>query len=599
MKTMQVLAALLSALCLCHLAAAGGSGATESIVTAVSGVCVDSNAPSACVLVDLLSSCQFDAADSDELTIFLPRDTSFSDEELRYLQNDKKVACEIMKYHVVEGAHADVKGTEQRLFSLLHGFPVELTTFQSSVYLNAKSIVSGSKLAPPRVVYTSSRTDNVVVHVIDSVATPFINKAVYTQIFDEKVQLKTETGRSFFPYVTGAQGLAIGGTNFYTRNAFGQVYNPFTGIWLNIFQGYSNDPGLYCQSVRCGAAVNSDLDISSGARVGGDDLDAFPDIPESVVAAAVATPDLSILVDAVVAAGLDGALGNPDAVLTVLAPTNDAFVALLDALGLSGLEDIPVEVLTQVLLYHVIPDAAIDSATLLELLPTTVDTLETSSLSATLVDDSIVFEGFASSATVIQADVFAGNAVIHVIDAVLLPEIAGVTSAAAPEMEPEPETDMMGSSDLSVAELALGEPDLSILVEAVVAADFLTPLSVPEAVLTVFAPINSAFEELLAELGADSLEDIPVELLQDVLAYHVVADEALDKDDLLALAEAGEEVETVLGSPLSFSEGPDGGVIVNAVGSDANVIVHAIMASGSLVNIIDSVLLPVDLGGDR
>jgi len=55
----------------------------------------------------------------------------------------------------------------------------------------------------------------------------------------------------------------------------------------------------------------------------------------------------------------------------------------------------------------------------------------------------------------------------------------------------------------------------------------------------------------------------------------------------------------VLGSPLSFSEGPDGGVIVNAVGSDANVIVHAIMASGSLVNIIDSVLLPVDLGGDR
>lgn len=162
--------------------------------------------------------------------------------------------------------------------------------------------------------------------------------------------------------------------------------------------------------------------------------------------------------------------------LGIIPSRHPAFVALLDALGLSGLEDIPVEVLTQVLLYHVIPDAAIDSATLLELLPTTVDTLEGSSLAASLVDDAIVFEGFASSATVIQADVFAGDAVIHVIDAVLLPEIAGVTSAAAPEMEPEPEpeSDMMGSSDLSVAELALGEPDLSILVEAVVAADFLT-----------------------------------------------------------------------------------------------------------------------------
>ena len=187
-------------------------------------------------------------------------------------------------------------------------------------------------------------------------------------------------------------------------------------------------------------------------------MDPFPSRPQDV--ATLADPERI--------------MHHPSPALGIIPSRHPAFVALLDALGLSGLEDIPVEVLTQVLLYHVIPDAAIDSATLLELLPTTVDTLETSSLSATLVDDSIVFEGFASSATVIQADVFAGNAVIHVIDAVLLPEIAGVTSAAAPEMEPEPETDMMGSSDLSVAELALGEPDLSILVEAVVAADFLT-----------------------------------------------------------------------------------------------------------------------------
>ena len=70
----------------------------------------------------------------------------------------------------------------------------------------------------------------------------------------------------------------------------------------------------------------------------------------TIVDAAIATPDLSTLVDAVVAADLVDALATTEN-LTVFAPTNDAFGAMpADVLG-AALAD--VDLLTGILLYHV------------------------------------------------------------------------------------------------------------------------------------------------------------------------------------------------------------------------------------------------------
>ena len=83
---------------------------------------------------------------------------------------------------------------------------------------------------------------------------------------------------------------------------------------------------------------------------GGDDDHA----PPNIVATAQATPNLSILVEAVVAAGLVDALSAPGP-LTVFAPTNAAFAALLAELGVTKealLADKPL--LTAVLTYHVV-----------------------------------------------------------------------------------------------------------------------------------------------------------------------------------------------------------------------------------------------------
>ena len=73
----------------------------------------------------------------------------------------------------------------------------------------------------------------------------------------------------------------------------------------------------------------------------------------SIVETAIASPQLSSLVAAVTQAGLVDTLNGPGP-FTVLAPTNDAFDAFLAANGFNDLSEVPNDVLTQVLLNHVI-----------------------------------------------------------------------------------------------------------------------------------------------------------------------------------------------------------------------------------------------------
>src|SRR5690349_279971 len=69
------------------------------------------------------------------------------------------------------------------------------------------------------------------------------------------------------------------------------------------------------------------------------------------------TPELSTLVAAAQKAGLVDALNDRNAELTVFAPTNDAFAALLAQLGLTSLDQVPVDTLRAILLDHVLGEA--------------------------------------------------------------------------------------------------------------------------------------------------------------------------------------------------------------------------------------------------
>lgn len=143
---------------------------------------------------------------------------------------------------------------------------------------------------------------------------------------------------------------------------------------------------------------------------------------DTVLDVAAGNEDFSTLAAAVEAAGLQDALADPDATLTVFAPTNQAFEAALDALGLTAEELFAdTETLTSILTYHVLGETVtsgdIVDADAAEI---PVESLSGEELTVVVADDGTV--GFADqTATVTMTDIEASNGVIHVIDAVLLP----------------------------------------------------------------------------------------------------------------------------------------------------------------------------------
>lgn len=139
--------------------------------------------------------------------------------------------------------------------------------------------------------------------------------------------------------------------------------------------------------------------------------------PGTIVDVAVGAGSFETLVAAVIAADLVETLSG-EGPFTVFAPTDEAFAAALDALGLTAEELLgDVETLTSILTYHVVA-GAVDAATAISLDGQAAATVNGAEIAISVVDGSVVIN---DSATVVSADVMASNGIIHVIDSVLLP----------------------------------------------------------------------------------------------------------------------------------------------------------------------------------
>ena len=73
----------------------------------------------------------------------------------------------------------------------------------------------------------------------------------------------------------------------------------------------------------------------------------------------------------------------------------------------------------------------------------------------------------------------------------------------------------------NIAELASATDNLSTLVAALDAADLVSTLE-GTGPFTVFAPTNAAFDKFLSNNGFSELDDVPVEVLKNILLNHVV-----------------------------------------------------------------------------
>jgi uncharacterized surface protein with fasciclin (FAS1) repeats len=136
-------------------------------------------------------------------------------------------------------------------------------------------------------------------------------------------------------------------------------------------------------------------------------------IVETAISVNARTGEFDDLIQAVVRAGLVDTL-NGHRQFTVFAPTDAAFERLFAALGVSGVDQIPVDTLRAVLLYHVAPGNR-DAAAVLD--SSRIRTLSKGFLVPSIHDGSAWING----ARIVLPDVRASNGVIHVIDTVLLP----------------------------------------------------------------------------------------------------------------------------------------------------------------------------------
>ena len=158
------------------------------------------------------------------------------------------------------------------------------------------------------------------------------------------------------------------------------------------------------------------------AACGGDDAEetttttAAPEAVGTVVEVAVASGNFPTLVAALQATGLDEVLSG-EGPFTVFAPTEEAFAAALDALGLTAEQLLAdTDTLTSILTYHVVGVDA-PSTVVVTLDGQDVETVNGATVRVSLDGDNVMV----NDANVTTVDILGSNGVIHVIDSVLLP----------------------------------------------------------------------------------------------------------------------------------------------------------------------------------
>lgn len=278
---------------------------------------------------------------------------------------------------------------------------------------------------------------------------------------------------------------------------------------------------------------------------------------QDIVAIAAGSEDFTILTAALETARLTEALQG-EGPFTVFAPTDAAFENLLSALSISAEDLLAQPQLADVLLYHVVAGSVMSGDLQNGM---TAETLGGQMITVDLSEGVKI-----NTSAVITADIKASNGVIHVIDTVLIPETFQLASATAPLP--------------SIVDIAVSNPDFSILVAALAKAELVEALQA-EGPFTVFAPTNAAFEALLGELGITAEELLGQPQLADVLLYHVVSGAVLSTD-----LQNGMTAETLGGQSITVDL--TDGVKINK----SAVEIADIQASNGVIHVIDSVLIP-------
>ncbi|MDA8686015.1 fasciclin domain-containing protein [Robiginitalea sp.] len=273
--------------------------------------------------------------------------------------------------------------------------------------------------------------------------------------------------------------------------------------------------------------------------------------PLSIVDLAVGSEILTNLVAALSQAGLVSALEGTGP-FTVFAPTDTAFETFLSDNGFADLSEVPTEVLTQVLLNHVVSGKFLST----DLTSGYVSSLSTAgpagaNLSLYLdTSEGVVINGISE---VILADIEANNGVVHVVNKVIgLP---------------------------TIVDHALANPNLVNLVGALTTDGntTFTDLLSGEGPFTVFAPLNTAFSEFTNPNGNE---------LNTILANHVISGAAAFSSGLSTtyVNTLGTNTD---GDNLSMYINTTDGVTLNG---SSTVVLADVVAVNGVIHAVDAVI---------
>lgn len=292
-----------------------------------------------------------------------------------------------------------------------------------------------------------------------------------------------------------------------------------------------------------------------------------PSADNTIVGKAVASSNLTILVAALQKTELVETLKGAGP-YTVFAPTNAAFgEANISVASINSYTPAQVASLKQILLNHVVSGATTaaqltDNSYLKTLgLGAASTTNKLSMFVKKTVTAASTTVKLNNNSTVVSADIAASNGVIHIVDKVI----------TAP----------------TIIDLAATNSNFSTLAGSLTSASLVTTLQ-GTGPFTVFAPDNTAFANLITEIG--SAPTVPQYV--NVLKYHVVAGNYL-ASDLPAVISAG---PTVTLNPQTITISLTGGPNITGtklpVRSASKITATDIQANNGVIHVLDKVLLP-------
>jgi len=278
----------------------------------------------------------------------------------------------------------------------------------------------------------------------------------------------------------------------------------------------------------------------------------------------VSGSNFTTLESAVIKANLQATLSGPGP-FTVFAPDDAAFT--VSGITTTTLNSLTAAQVQNILLYHTI-GSKIVAADVPAGPNAKVITASGDSVFVTKNSTGVYINGI----KVNTADVSADNGVIHTIGKVLIPAAGNIVETAVASG-----LDSLVKAVTRATTAAGGDPSLAS--------------TLGSAKLTVFAPTNAAFTQLLSALGLAKIDDIPVATLLAVLRYHVVGGRAFSSDlsnSNLAMLAGGNTV-------INLSNGTNSGPTITGNsngGNRSNIIATNIVSRNGVVHLIDRVLLP-------